>query len=566
MTRGLNIRHILLVAGLACVSWGSAAEPVAPVIALIGDSTVTDDKGWGGAFANALAGRAIVYNHAKGGRSAKSFTDEKRLPAALGTSPDYVFLQFGHNGQPGKGAHRETDPDGSYRDYLRAFVADIRAAGAEPVIVSSLTRRNFDETGQLRPTLGPWAEGARAVAEELGVPFVDLYSHSVSFHNRIGPWRSAQFDITPDDHTHLDSFGANVVSGLIFDALADIGHPLARLRPMSVQVGDDAALADTGGVRTIAEALGLAPAADAGPFRIHLAAGRYEEKVLIEKPRVHLLGSGQDTTTLSWADSGDSPGLDGQPVGTWGSYSVKIAAPDFSARNLTIENAFDYEANRALADDDPTKVRNSQGVALMLGEGSDRARFEDVTFLGNQDTLFVNAGRSHFHNVRIVGHVDFIFGAGRAVFEQASIEALNRPGKGPVAYVTAPSTHSSQPFGMLFIDCRITRRDASVPPGSVKLGRPWHPGADPEVNGSAVFRNCFMDDSVSANGYAPISSTADGIRQWFDLEPSSRLFEYGSHGPGALHGPRRPQLSDSAARYYTPVNVLNGWDPRSDPW
>ena len=214
-----------------------------------------------------------------------------------------------------------------------------------------------------------------------------------------------------------------------------------------------------------------------------------------------------------------------------------------------------------LPDNDPNKVRNTQGVALMLAEGSDRALFENVAFLGNQDTLFVNAGRSYFRNVRLVGHVDFIFGAGQAVFEQANIEVRNRPGKDPVAYVTAPSTHISQPYGMLFIDCRITRHDAGVPSGSVKLGRPWHPGADPEVNGSAVFKNCFMDDSVSADGYAPISSTADGVRQWFDLEPDSRFFEYGSRGPGALGGPRRPQLDDYSAGYYTRANVLGNWIP-----
>ena len=202
----------------------------------------------------------------------------------------------------------------------------------------------------------------------------------------------------------------------------------------------------------------------------------------------------------------------------------------------------------------------------MLADGSDRARFRNVTFLGNQDTLFVNAGRSFFESVRIVGHVDFIFGAGQAVFENARIEALNRPGKDPAAYVTAPSTRISQPFGMLFIDCRILRHDDSVPPGSVKLGRPWHPGGDPAVNGSAVFTNCFMDDSVSEDGYASISSTVDGVRQWFDLEPGSRFFEYGSHGPGALKGARRPQLDDSAATYYTRSNVLGDWDPQAESW
>jgi pectinesterase len=553
----------ILILATGC---GTTRSPDLPAIALIGDSTVTDDKGWGGAFANALSGRASVHNHAVGGRSAKSYTDEGRLPGALGVAPDFVFVQFGHNGQPGKGTHRETNPEGSYRDFLRQFVTDIRAAGAEPIIVSSLARRRFGDDGKLRSTLGPWAAGAKAVAEELGVPFVDLHARSLSYHERIGRWRSARFNIRHDDSTHLNSLGANVVSGLILDALADIDHPLARLRPMEVTVGGGNTDHAVPTVRSIAEALGLAPSADAGPFRIHLGKGRYEEKLDIEKPRIYLLGAGQDDTVITWSDSGDSRGPDGQPVGTRGSYSVRVAAPGFSARNLAIENAFDYEANRALPDDDPEKVRNTQGVALMLANGSDRARFENVTFLGNQDTLFVDAGRSYFRDVRILGHVDFIFGAGQAVFERASIEALNRPGKIPTAYVTAPSTQISRPFGMLFVDCRIVRHDASVPAGTVKLGRPWHPGGDPKVNGSAVFKNCFMDDSVSGDAYAPISTSASGGRKWFDLAPGSRFFEIGSYGPGALQGPRRPQLDEAAAHYYTVANVLNGWDPQAESW
>lgn len=213
---------------------GCAGAPQAqrPVVALIGDSTVTDEKGWGGAFADLLDGRAEVYNFAVGGRSAKSYTDENRLPAALAIEPDYVFIQFGHNGQPGKGPYRETDPEGSYREYLRDFVAAIRAAGAEPVIVSSLTRRHFDDAGRIDSTLGPWADGARAVADELAVPFVDLHAASIALHDRLGEQASAAFDYEPGDRTHLNEYGAREIAGLVLDLLAEIDHPLGT--PVSV--------------------------------------------------------------------------------------------------------------------------------------------------------------------------------------------------------------------------------------------------------------------------------------------------------------------------------------------
>ena len=557
----VTILSILLI-GLGAAGCATTGTADVPVIALIGDSTVTDEKGWGGAFADALSGRAVVHNFAIGGRSAKSYTDEKRLPEALAALPDYVFLQFGHNGQPGKGVYRETDPDGNYRDYLRQFVADIRAAGAEPVIVSSLTRRRFGDDGLIHSTLGPWAAGARAVADDLGVSFVELHAASIAYHNRIGPARSGDFDWEPGDRTHLNDTGANAVVGLIFDALADIGHPLGRLRPTQVQVSEHPPAAyEIPHVRTVAEALALAPTKSGETFRILLDDGRYVEKLIVDKPNIEIRGASQSGTVISYADSGGSLGPDGMPLGTPGSYTMKVTAADFSVTELTIENAFDYAANLQLADDDPKKIRDSQGVALMLAEGSDKAQFDNVTFAGNQDTLFVDAGRSYFKDVRIIGHVDFIFGAGQAVFERATIEARNRPGKDPTAYLTAPSTHISQPFGFLFVECRLVRHDDDVPAGSVRLGRPWHPGGDPEVSGSAVFRDCFMDDHIARDGYAQISSVVDGVRAWFDLEPDSRFFEHGSQGPGAEIGPRRPQLDDEAARYYTKENVLSDWDP-----
>ncbi len=230
-----------LAIGLYFVLWAIVAAAEIPVVVLIGDSTVTTDKGWGAAFAAMLDGRADVHNFAVGGRSAKSYTDENRLAGALAVRPDYVFIQFGHNGQPGKGDYRETDPKGSYRDYLRRFVADIRAAGAEPIIVSSLTRRHFGPDGRIESTLGPWAEGARAVATESHVPFIDLHAASIELHNQLGESRSAEFDYESGDRTHLNEAGARTIAGLIFDALEDIDHPLAALRPAPAEADDGSA-------------------------------------------------------------------------------------------------------------------------------------------------------------------------------------------------------------------------------------------------------------------------------------------------------------------------------------
>ena len=320
-------------------------------------------------------------------------------------------------------------------------------------------------------------------------------------------------------------------------------------------------------VPTISEALRAMPGAEAGPYRILIKRGVYREKLAITRPDVHLLGEDRDGVVISWDDTGSTFGPDGRELGTWGSATLIISAPGFRAENLTVENSFDYAANLALPEDDPGRIQNMQAVALMTTGDSDRAVFKNVTVRGNQDTLFVDAGRHWFHGCRIEGHVDFIFGAGQAVFDNCEIVSRNRQNKNPTGYVTAPSTHVAHPYGMLFIDSRFLKESPEVPAASVRLGRPWHPKGDPAAEGSAVFVNCFMDDHIGPEGYAPISGVGpDGVRKWFEVDDRSRFFEYGSHGPGAIDSEDRPQLSPERAGWYTTDQVLNGWDPLSqDP-
>lgn len=101
------------------------AEPVR--IALIGDSTVASyDKppadrptltGWGQVFGEFFDDSVEISNFALSGRSSKSFLREGHWPKPLAAKPDYVFIQFGHNDEPGKG-DRSTDPTGDYQELL----------------------------------------------------------------------------------------------------------------------------------------------------------------------------------------------------------------------------------------------------------------------------------------------------------------------------------------------------------------------------------------------------------------------------------------------------------------
>jgi len=313
---------------------------------------------------------------------------------------------------------------------------------------------------------------------------------------------------------------------------------------------------------TIGEALTTVPKENTAPFIIYIRNGRYYKKLSVDNAHVHFSGESRDETIISFDASGDTPNPDGKAYGTWGCCTLRITAPDFHAENLTIENGFNYPANAAKADNDPTKVRNPQAVALMTAAHSDRAVFRNCKIVGYQDTVFANAGRHYFYQCRILGHVDFIFGAGQVVFDDCDIVSRNRKDKNPTGYVTAPSTPIIYPYGFLFTNCRLVKESPDIPAGSVRLGRPWHPHADPRISGSAIFVNCFMDDHIGATGYARISAIdSTGRRIWFDLEADSRFFEYGSYGPGAISSIQRPTLDEKAATWYTAAHVLNGWMP-----
>jgi pectinesterase len=202
------------------------AEDKPLTIALIGDSTVTQNAGWGKAFASRFGDGVTVVNFAASGRSSKSWYDESRLPKALESKPDYVFIQFGHNGQPGKGDKRETDPATSYRDYLRIYINAFKEIGAKPILVSSVSRRTFDPSGKVDSSLTPWAEAAKEVAEETGIGFIDLHRRSIELYTRIGQVAAMEFNPRDEDVTHFNKKGAEAVTDLIVEELKTVSLEL----------------------------------------------------------------------------------------------------------------------------------------------------------------------------------------------------------------------------------------------------------------------------------------------------------------------------------------------------
>ena len=231
---------LVLLGFMTIMNLAKAAENPEPSrvrIVLVGDSTVTDSAGWGKAFAELLKPGTECVNRARGGASSKSYYDAGHWKQALAQKPTHVLIQFGHNDQPGKGPERETDPATTYRDNLRRYIDEARAAGAEPILVTSMVRRVFGKEGKLRTDLEPYAEAVRTVAEEKKVPVVALHARSKELIDKLGPEKSREFgpsqpkDATVVDRTHLSEAGAKAVAPLVADELRMTVPALVKVLP-----------------------------------------------------------------------------------------------------------------------------------------------------------------------------------------------------------------------------------------------------------------------------------------------------------------------------------------------
>lgn len=188
-------------------------------ITLVGDSTVAEGSGWGPGFRAALAGKAEVRNLARSGRSSKSFRDEGSWKPAVDGTAKYILIQFGHNDCPGKGPDRETEPAGSFRDNLVRYVVEARAAGATPVLVTSIVRRNFGVDGKIKADcLVPYVEQTRTVAMETKTGVIDLYELTKQLSERIGLEASdvlgARSADGKPDRTHLSPKGQQEIGAI----------------------------------------------------------------------------------------------------------------------------------------------------------------------------------------------------------------------------------------------------------------------------------------------------------------------------------------------------------------
>lgn len=168
-------------------------------IVLVGDSTVATGGGWGPGFCEAFGHNVTCSDDALNGRSSKSFIDEGAWDKALKEKGDYYLIQFGHNDQKLQ-PELHTDADTTFTANLHRYIADVRAVGAVPVLVTSLSRRNYKD-GVLIEDLTPYVEATKKVGAEEYVTVIDLNAMSVAMLKKMTQEQADRFDKGSDPET-----------------------------------------------------------------------------------------------------------------------------------------------------------------------------------------------------------------------------------------------------------------------------------------------------------------------------------------------------------------------------
>lgn len=203
-----------------------------------GDSTVVDQDdepwaSWGQMIPWFFKPGIAIANHAESGLTLGSFLGSRRLEKVLSVLKpgDYVFIEFGHNDQKEKGP--DDGPYKSYTNRMKLFVTDIRAKGGIPVIITSTSRRAFDEQGNVVPTLGDYPDAARKVASEMNVPLIDLNKMTKVFYKTLGVEGSTKafvhypantYPNQPKalaDNTHFNPYGAYEIAQMVLQGIKD---------------------------------------------------------------------------------------------------------------------------------------------------------------------------------------------------------------------------------------------------------------------------------------------------------------------------------------------------------
>jgi len=225
------------------------------ILFVVGDSTANNNangaQGWGDPFISYFDAKKInVLNRARGGRSSRTFITEGLWDKVLSEMKrgDFVLIQFGHNDAgatndasrargslPGTGEEtqeidnvltKKHEVVHTYGWYMRKMIADTKAKGAMPIVMS-LTVRNIWKDGRVERGSGKFGLWAAEIAKSQNVTFIDLTALIANKYEELGEEKVKELFAT--DHTHTSPAGAELNASLVVEGLKILrSKPLNR--------------------------------------------------------------------------------------------------------------------------------------------------------------------------------------------------------------------------------------------------------------------------------------------------------------------------------------------------
>jgi lysophospholipase L1-like esterase len=216
------------------------AQGSSVTIFLAGDSTMAakmpekrPETGWGEMLGQHFKnGTVRIENRAMNGRSTKTFISEGRWQEIIDDlkKGDFVFVQFGHNDESKDKGERYTPPE-DYKKNLVRFVEEVRAKGGNPVLLTPVMRRRFDQDGKFYDTHGEYPGIVRVVANELKAPLIDMHhlsevvivkygvEGSKKLFLQLKPGENANYPNGIEDNTHFSPLGAEEMARLAVEGI-----------------------------------------------------------------------------------------------------------------------------------------------------------------------------------------------------------------------------------------------------------------------------------------------------------------------------------------------------------
>ena len=280
----------------------------------IGDSTMSDyrpaatpKRGWGMYLqAFFLPDSVVVNNRGKSGASTRTFYETPNLWPSVRTqmqAGDYLIIQFAHNDEKCKGRDvyhyndslralgqdtttdmRGTEPNTTYKDYLRLYVREARELGVTPILMAPICRAYFrdgkinDEGRHMLAADKNYVRSMREVAEELNVPFLDMTTETCQAFEYFGRDYCMAHFFNCGDKTHTSAEGGMAVAMLAYDLIAHAPE-LSELASWTVKPTEDQLAAYSARIE------------DAGRSAAFAASGLHFSLHLDPKHSVNLLNS-----------------------------------------------------------------------------------------------------------------------------------------------------------------------------------------------------------------------------------------------------------------------------------